>query len=180
MATVDVMNAIANEARKNEQKQKIAQLKGQIVAMSSIMQSMQSVSSDAQQRLSSAQQELESLDTGAGQGITSDFGPYSTTDQAMQKEREAGKEALIDYIKANPTCTEVDAEAQWRTAALAVRPADRQWLLQDPEALRHEYTANLMHYTDDSGVVHNYITDATWESFRAFIIATDKAVLLVM
>jgi hypothetical protein len=73
-------------------------------------------------------------------------------------------------MKANPTCAEADAEAAYRTAALAARPSDRQWLLIDPSSLRQEYTATLK--------ALGMIPDTTWESWRAWIVATDKNTIL--
>jgi hypothetical protein len=88
----------------------------------------------------------------------------------MRIERFAGKEASVDYVKANPECTEVEVTAIYSEAALVARPANRQWLIQDPEALRQEYSANL--------VAAGYIPDTTWASWRAWILATPKAIIL--
>jgi hypothetical protein len=96
----------------------------------------------------------------------------SSTDQALLKERDAGKSALIDYLKANPNATEAAAIAQWNTSALTGRPADRQWLLQDPASIRKEYSANL--------VGMGYVADTTWAAFAAFVVATPKATLMVL
>lgn len=75
-----------------------------------------------------------------------------------------------DYVKANPTCVEADAEVAYRTAALAARPADRQWLLVDPGSLRQEYSANL--------VKLGLIPDTSWASWAAWIVATDRDTIL--
>jgi hypothetical protein len=157
---------LTNDARRQELRIKIAKLKGEMIASSSLSQSIASLNNDAQTALSAAQSELATLEAGGGPGATSDFGPYSTTDQALQNERTTGKSALIDYIKLNTACLEADAIAQWKTAALKGRPVDRQWLLHDPQALRYEYSANL--------VALKYVVDNTWASFRAWVVATAK------
>ena len=82
----------------------------------------------------------------------------TSTDDACNVERTAGQKSVIAAIKADPTLTESQAKKAWRTAALASRPADRQWLLCDPDGLLQEYQANL-------GM-------ADWEAFRAWIVAT--------
>jgi hypothetical protein len=98
--------------------------------------------------------------------------PYSSTDEALQEERAAGKSALIDYVKANPQCSEAEVLAQWNSAALLGRPAGRQWILHSAQSLRYEYSANLL--------AAGYVPDASWESFRAFVVAVDKTALMEM
>ena len=85
-------------------------------------------------------------------------GALTTVDQACNAERTAGQTAVVQTVKTDPTTTEEAAKAAWRSAALASRPADRQWLLCDPDGLLQEYQANL-------GL-------ADWEAFRAWIVAT--------
>ena len=92
------------------------------------------------------------------QGV-SGYRAVSPVDDAANEERTAGQYAIVKAIKGGQTdMTEDEAKAVWRAAALMVRPADRQWLLCDPDGLLHEYQANL-------GL-------AGWEAFRAWIVAT--------
>ncbi len=165
-----ISTALANEARRQELRLKVAALSGQQAANASLASSLSVQASDLEQRLASAKAQLATLEQGAGPGITDDFGEYSTLEQAMRVERFAGKAACIDYVKANPTCAEADALAAYKTAALAARPADRQWLLIDPSSLRQEYSASL--------VKLGLIPDTTWASWAAWIVATDKATIL--
>ena len=170
MAATDIQTALANEARLNAQRRLVASLEGQAASSAMLAQAVSNANSDANRQLADARTQLATLEAGGGPGVTDTFGEYSTLEQAMRAERFAGKAASIDFVKANPACSEADAEVAYRAAALAARPADRQWLLIDPASLRQEYTATLK--------AANMIPDTTWESWRAWIIATDKAVIL--
>jgi hypothetical protein len=165
-----ISTALANEARRQELRAKVAAFQGQVQATAMLSQSLANSNSDYTRQLVDARAQLAALEAGAGPGLTDDFGEYSSTDQAMRAERFAGKAASVDFVKANPTCTEDQVIPIYKAAALAARPPDRQWLLQDPVALRQEYAANLLKY--------GLIPDATWESWRAWIIATDRDVIL--
>lgn len=171
MATTDVQTALANEARRQELRQKIAGLVGSMNATASAVQRLNSVNSDSQISLSAAQDELAALEAGAGPGITADFGPKSIITQMVETERFAAKDAAIDYIKANPTCSEADAAAAWNNAALASHPEFTQ-VIQDGLVMSALYRVNL--------VKANLIPDNTWESHRAFIINTAKATIETM
>lgn len=92
------------------------------------------------------------------------YGEYSATDQILRTERFAGKAASIDYVKANPNCSEADAIAAWTTAALVA--TGRATLFQDPGELGALYREQL--------VASGLIADPTWEAQRAWIAATDK------
>jgi len=102
------------------------------------------------------------------QATAGTVGTVSSIDQALQAERFAGKAASVDYIKANPTCTEADAIAAWTTAGLAATglPA----LIVPAESYAALYRANLAKM--------GLTPDATWESQRAWIVATDKATIM--
>jgi len=185
--TMDAVTAatLSDEARRQLARAKVAGLKATLqaaldagqrarpawLAADALLGAMSQAASDAQNALTVAQADLASLEA-TSKGVAADFGPYSTTDQALQRERDAGKAALIDFVKLNPTCTEAQAIAQWKVVALAGRPADRQWLLHDPAALRQEYSANL--------VAMKYVADATWATFAAFIAATAKDALIAI
>lgn len=98
------------------------------------------------------------------QAAQSVYGEYSATDQVLRTERFAGKAASIDYVKANPDCTEDDATEAWTTAALAA--TGRSKLFQDPGELGALYREQL--------VAAGLISEPTWEAQRAWIAATDK------
>lgn len=165
-----VADAFANEFRRGELQKKVASLTGQMDAIADVARTVSAASTAAERSLADARSRLLAFEQGAGPGTGSDVGAYSTTDQAMRTERFTGKAAAVDYVKANPAATEDAATAAYRTAALAARPSDRQWLIQDPLALRQEYAANL--------VAAGYIPDASWESWRAWLLATDREVIL--
>lgn len=95
-------------------------------------------------------------------------GFYSSVDQILRSERFAGKAASVDYIKANPTCAEADAIAAWDAAGKAA--TGLPVLLQDTANLAIVYRANLH--------AMGLTPDASWESQRAWIVATDKNVVL--
>jgi hypothetical protein len=101
------------------------------------------------------------------QGLDS-IGVYSSVDQLLRLERFAGKSASVDFIKGNPTCTEAEAEDSWTAAALAATglPA----LVVPVASYAALYRANLA----KAGLT----PDATWESQRAWIVATDKTVIM--
>lgn len=168
---------LANEARRQELKSRVAQYQGELsaidkasVTLNAFAVNLTSQYTQKHTELSNAKDELALLESGAGPGLTEYFGEYSGTDKAMRTERFAGKAAAVEAVKANPECTEDEATAAYTVAALAARPAERQWLLQDPVALRKEYSANLKSF--------GYIPDETWESWRAWILATPTEVIL--
>lgn len=102
---------------------------------------------------------LQGLDT---------VGFYSSVDQLLRTERFAGKSASVDYIKANPTCLEADAETAWATAALAA--TGRAALMVPVANYSQVYRANLL--------AMKLVPDATWASQRAWIVATDKTIIM--
>lgn len=95
-------------------------------------------------------------------------GFYSSVDQLLRLERFAGKAASVDFIKANPECTEAEAEEAWELAAIASTglPA----LVVPVASYAALYRANL--------VKAGLIPEATWEAQRAWIIATPKDVIM--
>jgi hypothetical protein len=133
------------------------------------MQKLTSVNNDNAILLAEAQAELAAIEAGAGPGITADYGPKSIVTQLVETERAAAKSAAIDFIKANPQCTEADAVQAWEAAALASH-SNFQYVLQSGMAMLELYRANML--------AANIITDNTWEAQRAWVIATDKATIL--
>jgi len=169
MATSDVQTALANEARRSELRQKIAQLKGSMGATASAVQRLTSMNNDDALVLADAQSELASLEAGGGPGVTDSFGPKSVVTQLIEVERLAAKSACIDYIKANPECSEQDAADAWNTAALASHP-NFQMVIQDGLVMSTLYRNNM--------VSNKVIQDNTWETQRQYIIMTDKQTML--
>ncbi len=102
---------------------------------------------------------LQGLDT---------VGLYSSVDQLLRLERFAGKSASVDYIKANPTCTEQAAEDSWTTAALVA--TGLPVLVVPVASYAALYRANLL--------ALGLVPDLTYESQRAWIVATPKAVIM--
>jgi hypothetical protein len=166
----DQLSALANERRYQELKRKEGRLLGQIDAAGQVSSAADNVSRSAAESLRGLRDEITALEQGAGPGLAEDFGPYSTVEQAMRTERFTGKGACIDFVKANPECTEADAVQAYTTAALAARPSERQYLLQSVEGLLHEYRLNAL------GL--GLILEDTWEEFRAYIVATSKDTLM--
>lgn len=168
MATTDVQAALANEARRGELRQKIARLQGSMAATASAVQKLSSVNSDNAIVLADAQGELSALEAGAGPGITDNFGPKSIVTQLIEQERFAAKSAVIDFVQANPACSEEEAAEQWRAAALASHP-DFPDVIQDALVMSRLYRANLLKAA--------LITDDSWEAHRQWILTNPKALI---
>lgn len=167
--TVDIQSALANEARRGELRQRIASLKGGADATASLVSLLTTMNGDSALQLASAQAELSALEAGAGPGITDDFGPKSSVTVVLEGERLAAKAAVIDFVKANPTCALDAAAAVWHDAALASH-ASLAYVLQDGLAMEALYRSNLL--------VMEAITDDTWEAHRDWIVATPKDKIL--
>lgn len=118
----------------------------------------------AQQDLADAQAQL-TAQVAAGTART-----VSIIDNAALTERQAGKEAAITFIQAHPTCSQAEAAGAWTPAALGARPADRQWLLHDPNGLLQEYQANL--------VAAGLIPAPAWAAMASWISATPLTAIM--
>lgn len=94
----------------------------------------------------------------------------SVIDNAAYAERQAGKAALIDFVKTDQSCSLDAAVVAWTTGALTARPDDRQWMLMSPEGLFQEYAANLKAY--------GLITDVSWPTLAGWIAVTPAAVIM--
>lgn len=156
--------ALANDSRIQALKVKIAKLQGINEQSQSFARLLSTQNADTQIRLQTAQTELDALQLGAGPGITEEFGDRSIVDNAASAERTAGQIACIMAAKANPDLTQEEALTIWTTAALAARPADRQWLLNNPVSVLMEYLANL--------VAAGQIAEPTWAALAAWVLAT--------
>lgn len=161
---------LANEARKQELRIKLARLRGSMDATSSVMSRLSSLNNDAALQVSEAQEQLSAIELGAGPGITDSFGSKSTVTRLLETEREAAKSACVDFVKANPGCSEVEAANAWDVAALASHP-DVPCVLQPGMAMGTLYRLNL--------VAGNFISENTWEAQRAWVLSTPKDVIMV-
>lgn len=164
----EMQTYIANQARREELRISIARLVGSIDATASASQRLNSLNSDAQMILAGKQTELAALEAGAGPGVTADFGPKSGITQMIETERFAAKDAVVDYVKANPECSEEDAAEQWKAAALASHPGF-PLVLQDGLVMSALYRSNLL----KAGL----IVEDTWAAHRQWILANAKAVI---
>lgn len=117
-----------------------------------------------------AAQDLRQAQDALGSSSAMTVGVKSSVTSRAELERTQGQSAAIDAIKANPQITVADACVAWRAGITL--PTGRTLPLHDPAALIEEYAANAQ--------VAGAIPDATWESFRSFIVATDKTVLMGM
>ena len=125
-------------------------------------QSAQQAVYEAQVVLTQAQADL------AAQVVAGQAGAYSSVDLMLQKERAAGKSAVIDFIKANPTCTEDQAVAAWTPAALAATGLPTP--IVPPGNYLDLFTADLLS--------QGLIPDQTFASLVAWVVATPKATIM--
>jgi hypothetical protein len=169
--SAEVQTALANEARRNELKNKLSKLRGATEATASLMSRISSVNNDALMQIEGVTNELAALEAGAGPGITADYGSRSRIAQLLDVERFAAKEGSIDYVKANPEASEQDAIVAWDQAALASHPT-LPVVLQNGGSLSALYRINLL--------TGGYIEENSWEAHRQFILNTDRAVLLAL
>ena len=126
----------------------------------------------AQAQVVTARQALADAQTAlASQVAAGTARSVSIIDNAAFAERQAGKQAVIEFVQAgNQGCTQDDAVVAWNAGALAARPADRQWLLHNADGLLEEYGANLK----TLGV----ITDQSWPTIAGWIAATPAAIIM--
>ena len=69
-----ITTALANEARRNEARQKVAAIQGEVTTGANLATIISSSVGDAQRRLDTAKAALTALESGAGPGLTDDFG----------------------------------------------------------------------------------------------------------
>ena len=108
----------------------------------------------------------DTLNTAMAAGGT--VGTYSTVDQLLQKERFAGKSACIDFVKANPTCAEADAIAAWTAAGIAATGLTA--LIVPAATYEAMFEQNLL--------ALKLIPEATWANLQAWMVATDKTIIM--
>ncbi len=160
---------LTNEARKAEKRNQVQKLLGKVSVLSSQAALASTQINDANLELAAARDELAALEAGAGPGITDDFGYKSSVTQILESERAAAKSATVDFVKANPTCTEAEANAAWDDAALDSHP-DFEYVLQPGAIFAALYRKNLLQLT--------LIDTDTWEDQRDWMVATAKEVIM--
>jgi hypothetical protein len=166
----EIQTALANEARRTELRLRIANLMGGMDATSAAVQRLSSLNSDATRSLSDAQSMLTALEAGAGPGVTADFGEKSKITQFQEAERESAKNVCIEFIKANPKCSEVEAAAAWDKGASA--SSQLGIVTQTGLGMGRLYRYNL----HAAGLIQ---ADA-WEEFRGWVVATPASAILGM
>lgn len=163
------MNALANEARRQELKTKEANLQGNADALASLAALLSQTLGDVQRRLVSVRAERAAQEAGAGPGITGAFGLRTDVDNFATEERTVGQAAAIDFIKANPDCPAEDAIGAWVAGVAA-------WL---PEgALPTHSPAGLLALYTQVLLAGGRIPEGTWDHFRAFVAVTPRETLL--
>jgi len=160
--STDQQIALANEVRLQAAALHSATLQGQVTAFGNAAQVLSSLSQDAAKQLAVASQALAALQVGIGPGITADFGAYTSIDQLLKTERNAGITAAVLYIQANPTCAEDQAVTAWTTAAIAATGLSA--CIIPPLNLLPLYAGN--------AVAEKLIPDASFASLAAWIVAT--------
>jgi hypothetical protein len=71
---VAITTALANEARRNELRCRVNQIQGEVTTGANLATIISSTVGDAQRRLDAAKASLAALESGAGPGLTDDFG----------------------------------------------------------------------------------------------------------
>ena len=154
----------------------LATLKGSAEALRRAKNAMDVASATvAQIQIETAKEQAATI--AALQGLDN-VGYYSSIDQLLRQGRFAGKSASIDAIKANPQISEADAVAAWVAGELAWDAANLPEGQRKPTALveglanweAQVYRANLL--------AAGLIPESTYEAQRAWIAATDKAVIM--
>jgi hypothetical protein len=69
-----ITTALANEARRNELRCKVNRIQGEVTTGANLASTISSSVGDASRRLDQAKAELAALESGAGPGLTDDFG----------------------------------------------------------------------------------------------------------
>lgn len=161
----DIQHALANESRRQELRQKAAQLRGGLSATSSVMQRLTSINNDQLVELQRVTETLAAFESGSAPGVTEDFGSKSNTTRLLENEREAGNAAVALLCVSSPACTEDEAMQVWVEAAIASH-AGFDHVLHDPVSLVMMYRNNL--------IADGLITENSWAAQRDWL-ATSSA-----
>lgn len=94
----DIQKALVAEAKKKQLAQRVAARKAEMELAASFIEFMSTAMSDAQRGLKGAQKEMDGIEQG-GASVTDDFGHKGKTLRALDQGREAGKRAVIDYVR---------------------------------------------------------------------------------
>lgn len=149
-------SALAAEARRAVLRQEVARHRSTADATANLAATVSAMNSSAHTALANAQAQLAALDSGS---VLDAFGYRSNLDEVLRIERASGKAAAVDFVKANPACSEMEAAQAWRGAV-----GDHGLL--DPYGLFAFYRARLAH----DGV----ISAETWEAHRAWIVGAPR------
>ena len=166
---MDIMqNAVAKERLLRDAEIKKARARGRLNAFEDSIAALATMLTTAQSAFNAARIDLDSVQGDTGSVVTDGFGPYSIVDTLLRQERFAGKSAAVDFIKANPTCTEEEAEETWAVAAKLA--TGRDTLMVPVHRYSVLYQENLF--------AAGYTTEASYETQRAWIIATPKETIM--
>ena len=164
------LEAILREARLRDARAAYARAKGRLEVTCEMARTVAVENQKANADTQKAYAEIIALETDpAAAGPLSSYGQYSTVDQALRAERFLGKAASVDFVKAHPECTEQEAITAWEAACI-LEATGLPAVVQSPAILGQIYRANLL----KAGLV----PDATWESQRAWILATPKETIM--
>lgn len=163
-----ILNAVANEARLKTAQIAETSARSYLKGLEDATLALAPLINAAQARSQAATTSRQAVQDDTGTVISDGFGPYSSIDTILRKERFAGKGASIDYIKANPSCSEADAETAWRTAAM--QATGLPFLIVPVSSYSTLYRMNLL--------ALGMIPEATYEAQRAWIFATPREVIM--
>lgn len=163
--------ALAAEVKRQAIEKKLVAAETAIMIMKELATQVSARFNSVTDQATALRGELSQLDAD-NTWLSQDIGEYSMIEQGMRAERFPAKEATILYIQSNPLCTEEKALEIYTAAALAARPADRQYLVINPASLLWEYRKN----AKQVGI----LPDDTWETFRAFLLQATPEMLMGM
>lgn len=171
MATTQELLAL--EAKVRDARLKAAGTAAAKKAMKAVMDDLvglmaknQAVQSRLEQDDAQAQANLSAL---TDVSAIDNYGAKSIVDTFLFNERTAAKSAAVDYVKANPECTQFEAEVAWDQGGLASHPG-LDVVCQPGASMSILYRGNLL--------AGGYITENTWEAHRAWIVATPKEIIM--
>jgi len=150
----------------------LAQAQGAVAALQGATQPVADALKAIIALQTTAFQSLQSAQTSMGSANSLTVGILSIIDTRSQTERAAGKAAAINFVKANPTCTEAQAIAAWTTGATSTFPPGCTMPVNNPAGLLEAYMNNAH--------AIGATPDTTWASFVTLLINTPLATLLAM
>lgn len=169
---------LAREALIRDLRAKCHRLEGEVNATAAIVPlldlapaaakaAIAALNQEGRNTLAQARMDLAKTEAQGSSALDS-YGKASDITQILLNERQAGKRGTWEAVQSDPECSEADAVAAWTAAALA--ETGLPTLTQDPLALAGLYRERLVR----AGLT----TDATWESQRAWLLATPLETVL--